>query len=114
MGRVWWLGLAATLVAWQAVVIYTMDPVYGAFFAWLLLGEVLHVQGLLGIGLVVSANVLRQVPWEAWDMTRAMVTPRYQSAEALLRRMADKAIRRGVADDKLTPLLASQTVTQTA
>ena len=29
----------------EAAVIYTMDPVYGALFAWLLLGERLHTQG---------------------------------------------------------------------
>ena len=29
----------------EAAVIYTMDPVYGALFAWLLLGERLHAQG---------------------------------------------------------------------
>ena len=29
----------------EAAIIYTMDPVYGALFAWLLLGERLHTQG---------------------------------------------------------------------
>ena len=75
--------LASWLQAWgqacvkphEAVIIYTMDPVYGAFFAWLLLGEALHLQGYLGIALVLCANVLRQVPWEAWRATRDLVTP---------------------------------------
>ena len=60
----------------EAVIIYTMDPVYAAIFARLLLGEQLHAQGYVGIGLTLSANVLRQIPWEAWKATRDLVTPR--------------------------------------
>ena len=100
----------------EAAVIYTMDPVYGALFAWLLLGERLHTQGpciharacahthartharthahtsssaisstsratyllsagYVGIALVLSANVLRRLPWSVVAATRRLLTP---------------------------------------
>lgn len=62
----------------HAVVIYTLDPVYGALFAWILLGEQLHGLGWLGVGLVVLANLMRRLPWERLIGTRAyraLVTP---------------------------------------
>ena len=101
--------LAGWLQAWgqarvkphEAVIIYTMDPVYGAFFAWLLLGEVLHLQGYAGIALVLSANVLRQLPWEAWQGTRSLLTP--LPAEEILERGAS-------VDDKATPLLRTSSM----
>ena len=102
----------------EAAIIYTMDPVYGALFAWLLLGERLHTQGpyictrthtqthtdtrtqtqththiklghlfdqphhlllpragYVGIVLVLSANVLRRLPWSVVAATRRLLTP---------------------------------------
>lgn len=42
----------------RASVIYSMDPVYGAAFSWLLLGETLGgPQALLGVGLITLAAV---------------------------------------------------------
>lgn len=41
----------------RAAVVYALDPVYGAIFAGLLLGERLGVQGLVGAGLVCVAAV---------------------------------------------------------
>lgn len=75
--------LASWMQAWgqarvkphEAVIIYTMDPIYGAFFAWLMLGERLHLLGYIGMSLVLCANILRQAPWEAWQMTKDLVTP---------------------------------------
>ena len=52
-----------------------MDPVYGALFAWLLLGEQLHAQGYAGIGLVLCANLLRRLPWGVVAATRRLLTP---------------------------------------
>ncbi|KAJ1414804.1 EamA-like transporter family-domain-containing protein [Ochromonadaceae sp. CCMP2298] len=37
----------------RAAVIYSADPVYGAFFSWLLLGEKLGPQGFCGAGLIL-------------------------------------------------------------
>jgi drug/metabolite transporter (DMT)-like permease len=37
----------------RAAVIYSADPVYGAFFSWLVLGERLGPQGFLGAGLIL-------------------------------------------------------------
>lgn len=39
----------------RASIIYAMDPVYGAFFANLLLGETLGTQGMIGAGLITVA-----------------------------------------------------------
>jgi drug/metabolite transporter (DMT)-like permease len=49
----------ARVRAHEAVVIYTLDPVWAALFAWLLLGETLHAQGLVGCAVVLCANMLR-------------------------------------------------------
>ena len=60
----------------EAVVIYTLDPVYGALFAWILLGEQLHALGWLGVALVVVANLLRRLPWHELPWAaRRLVTP---------------------------------------
>lgn len=65
----------------EAAIIYTMDPVYGALFAWLLLGEQLHAQGYAGVALVVAANLLRRLPWAAVNATRRLLTPFPSSAD---------------------------------
>ena len=67
----------------EAAVIYTLDPVYGAAFAYLLLGESLHALGFLGVALVVGANMLRRLPWESWSLSSRLVTP-HPSDAALL------------------------------
>lgn len=43
----------------RASIIYSLDPVYGAFFSWLLLGEELGgAQAFVGAGLVTGAAIL--------------------------------------------------------
>ncbi|KAL7516603.1 hypothetical protein ACHAWX_001601 [Stephanocyclus meneghinianus] len=51
----------------RAAIIYAMDPVYGAVFANLLLGEQLGAIGWVGSGLIVAAAVANAV----WDFGRA-------------------------------------------
>jgi drug/metabolite transporter (DMT)-like permease len=41
----------------QAAVIFAMDPVYGALFAYAILGEKFGPQGLAGVGLIAAAAV---------------------------------------------------------
>lgn len=48
--------------AQDAALIYALDPVYAAAFAYLLLGETLGPQGLAGGGLVMSAVLLSRAP----------------------------------------------------
>ena len=79
----------------EAVIIYTLDPVYGALFAWLLLGEEIHALGWLGIVLVVAANLLRKLPWHTWEVTKTLVTP--TPSEMALNQL----------DSKRTPLLGT-------
>lgn len=42
----------------RAAVVFAMDPVYGALFAWLLLGESLGVQGFCGAFCILAAAFL--------------------------------------------------------
>lgn len=42
----------------RAAVVFAMDPVYGALFAWLLLGESLGTQGITGALIILFAAVL--------------------------------------------------------
>lgn len=44
----------------RAAVIYAMDPVYAAGFAYLLLGETLGVAGLVGAGIITGAALWSQ------------------------------------------------------
>ena len=44
--------------AQDAAIIYSLDPVYGALFSWLLLGETLGSQGFAGGALVLAAVAL--------------------------------------------------------
>jgi drug/metabolite transporter (DMT)-like permease len=44
-----------------AAVVFSLEPVWGAGFAYLLLGEVLHLRGLVGGALVVLAMVALEV-----------------------------------------------------
>ena len=70
-----YLGIVTTFVAqWlqalgqsrvaanDAAVIYALDPVYAAGFAYLLLDEKLGTQGLLGAGIVLVAVLLSRLP----------------------------------------------------
>lgn len=45
----------------RAAVVFAMDPVYAALFAWLLLRESLGLQGVLGAVLILGATVLSAV-----------------------------------------------------
>lgn len=38
----------------HAAVLFTMEPVFGAIFAWVMLGEVMAVRALLGAGLILA------------------------------------------------------------
>ena len=70
-GAVLYLGVVATaLTTWlqtwgqrhvpapQAAILYTLEPVWAAFFAYLALGERLSPSGLLGALLVLLATLL--------------------------------------------------------
>lgn len=66
------IGTAATILiqavaqrqvaATQTAVIYTLEPVFAAVFAFWLLGESLGVRGLLGAGMVIGATIFSQLP----------------------------------------------------
>lgn len=49
------------VTAERAAVVFALDPVYGALFAWLLLGETLGAQGVAGAATIVVAAVLSAV-----------------------------------------------------
>lgn len=42
----------------RAAIVFALDPVYGAMFAWLLLGESLGTQGFIGAGCIFVATIL--------------------------------------------------------
>ena len=111
--------LAGWLQAWaqarvrahEAVVIYTMDPVYAALFSWVLLGERLHpYPGFVGVALVLCANVLRQVPWEAWEATRDLLTPLADRRGAAREKSSGQASEAATtaSDSKTAPLLRAE------
>jgi drug/metabolite transporter (DMT)-like permease len=66
------IGTAATILiqalaqrqvaATQTAVIYTLEPVFAAIFAFWLLGESLGTRGLLGAGMVLLATIFSQRP----------------------------------------------------
>ncbi|WP_036270059.1 DMT family transporter [Meiothermus rufus] len=59
---VWLQALGQRLVsAPQAAVIFTLEPVYAAAFAFVLLGERLGGQGLVGAGLILLATLISQL-----------------------------------------------------
>lgn len=70
---------------WDGAVV----QVYGALFAWVLLGERLHELGWVGVVLVVIANLIRRLPWRAmlaWIGGPAacrLITPHPSVGEAL-------------------------------
>jgi drug/metabolite transporter (DMT)-like permease len=70
-----YLGIAATAVTtwlqtlgqkWvtapRAAVLYTLEPVWAAFFGWIILHEKLGLTGWLGAILILTAAVLTQIP----------------------------------------------------
>ncbi len=83
-GAVLYLGVAATaLTTWlmavgqrsvsapEAAVIYSMEPVWAALFAYFVLGEVLGLKGMVGGALVVLAVVVVQWSAAAADRVRS-------------------------------------------
>ncbi len=59
---IWLQALGQRLVsAPQAAVIFTLEPVYAAAFAFVLLGERLGGQGLVGAGLILLATLISQL-----------------------------------------------------
>lgn len=49
------------VLAPQAAIIFTLEPVYAAAFAYVLLGERLGLQGWVGASLIVSATLISQL-----------------------------------------------------
>ena len=45
----------------EAAIIYTLEPVLGAGFAWALLGERLGAKGLAGAGIIVLSSLVTQM-----------------------------------------------------
>ncbi|KAL4422527.1 hypothetical protein ABPG75_008724 [Micractinium tetrahymenae] len=45
----------------EAAIIYTLEPVLGAYFAWALLGERLGAKGLAGAAIIVASSLATQV-----------------------------------------------------
>lgn len=59
---IWLQALGQRLVsAPQAAVIFTLEPVYAAAFAYVLLGERLGWQGTLGAALIIAATLISQL-----------------------------------------------------
>lgn len=74
LGVILYLGLIATAAtiliqavaqrkvsATQTAIIYTLEPVFAAIFAFWLLGESLGVRGLLGAGMVIGSTIFSQL-----------------------------------------------------
>ena len=60
---VWTQALAQRwMPAYEAALIYTLEPVFATLFSFWFLGETLGIRGLLGAGLVLSATILSQSP----------------------------------------------------
>lgn len=45
----------------EAAIIYTLEPVLGATFAWALLGERLGAKGLAGAAIIVASSLATQM-----------------------------------------------------
>ena len=59
---IWTQALAQRWVAaYEAALIYTLEPVFAALFSFWFLGETLGLRGLLGAGIILLATVLSQV-----------------------------------------------------
>ena len=59
--------------AFQAAVLYSLEPVFAVVFSYFWLGEVLNVRGWLGAGLVLAAMILSQIPTrEPVNVTREL------------------------------------------
>ena len=72
----------STVGAPVAVIIFSLDPVYGAVFSWLLLGEQLGLRGGIGCALVLAAVVLS---WTASNAVMPAYKPRVRSPTATQR-----------------------------
>ena len=48
--------------AFQAAVLYSLEPVFAVVFSYFWLAEVLNIRGWIGAGLVLAAMVLSQIP----------------------------------------------------
>ncbi|KAK3263298.1 hypothetical protein CYMTET_27888 [Cymbomonas tetramitiformis] len=61
-----WLEVKALrdVSAADAAMVYSMEPLWGAFFAWLLLGEHLTVQGWVGAMFIMSGSLVSQLGGE--------------------------------------------------
>lgn len=58
----------------RAAIVFAMDPVYGAIFAWFLLGETFGVQGLIGASCIVVAAVLSAISDSSRSSTSDNIT----------------------------------------
>lgn len=45
----------------DAAIIYTLEPVLGAGFAWALLGERLGLKGMAGAGIILASSMASQL-----------------------------------------------------
>ena len=61
------------VAAFEAAVIYSLEPVFAAVFSFALLGETLGWRGFLGAGLILGAMVLSQRPTP--DSGRLEISP---------------------------------------
>ena len=61
--------------AFQAAVLYSLEPVFAVVFSYFWLAEVLNLRGWIGAGLVLAAMVLSQIPTrEPVNLTRELET----------------------------------------
>ena len=45
----------------EAAIIYTLEPLFGAGLAWVVLGERLGAKGLLGAGIILASSMATQL-----------------------------------------------------
>jgi len=64
--------------AYLAALIFVLEPVFAALFAYLLLGETLGVLGWLGGGLVVLAMLISEVRWKRVEVREEGASPSHQ------------------------------------
>ena len=50
----------------HTALIFTTEPVFAALFAYLLLGEILRINGIIGSLLILSGMVISELDWNKW------------------------------------------------
>lgn len=59
----------------QAAVLYTLEPLWAALFAWMVLGNVLGMRGRVGGAMILAAAILTQVPVSKMRLFKARPQP---------------------------------------